>query len=134
MSGTSYHLRVQLRQLGKHGFHVVLPVGDRMTGFDLDGFGGKYTGTNVANGKQGKDLPGVVERKQVNDSEPHDLEVTVRLDGANATITTTLDTRTLYEWTGPTAARRRVCEEAHFLLLQEDGVSLRRLLRPRMCG
>ena len=27
-----------------------------------------------------------------------------RLDGANATITTTLDTRPLYAWTGPTAA------------------------------
>jgi hypothetical protein len=28
----------------------------------------------------------------------------VRLDGANATITTTLDGKPLYEWTGPTAA------------------------------
>lgn len=56
------------------------------------------------NGKLGKDLPGVVEGKQVNDTEPHELEIAVRLDGANATITTTLDDKPLYEWTGPTAA------------------------------
>lgn len=29
--------------------------------------------------------------------------MTVRFDGANATITTTLDGQPLYEWTGPTA-------------------------------
>ncbi len=30
--------------------------------------------------------------------------MTVRLNGANATITTTLDGKPLYAWTGPTAA------------------------------
>ena len=51
-----------------------------------------------------KTCPESWQGKQVKDSEPHDLEVTVRLDGANATITTTLDGQPLYEWTGPTAA------------------------------
>jgi hypothetical protein len=35
------------------------------------------------------------------DTEGHDLEVTVRLDGADATHITTLDDQPLYEWTGP---------------------------------
>ena len=107
MAGTSYRLRVKLRQLSAKGvFYVSLPVADRMCGFNLETrpSGGIYTGIGLVNGKGVKDLPGAVEGKQVNDTEPHDLEVTVRLDGANATITATLDTRPLYEWTGPTAA------------------------------
>ncbi|MEQ1859731.1 MAG: bifunctional serine/threonine-protein kinase/formylglycine-generating enzyme family protein [Chthoniobacteraceae bacterium] len=110
VSGTSYQVRVTLRRLaGKWLFLVVLPVADRMCGFELEGGQSSssttfYTGLNLVNGKSGKNLPGVVEGKQVNDPKPHELEVTVRLDGANATITTTLDTRPLYEWTGPTSA------------------------------
>ncbi|TWU50493.1 hypothetical protein Poly51_37820 [Rubripirellula tenax] len=38
------------------------------------------------------------------DAEPHTLEVTVRLDGENATITTNLVGQPLYEWTGSIAA------------------------------
>ena len=98
-------MRVNLRQLApKHGLHIVLPVGDRMVGFDLDGYGGKYTGLVNVNGKSGKDLPGVVEGQQVKDSEQHDLEVTVQLYETSAKITTTLDGQPLYEWAGPTAA------------------------------
>jgi len=107
VSGTSYQVRVKLRQLSaKQVFHIVLPVANRMCGFELDGrpHGGIYTGLILVNGKFGKDLPGTVQGKQVQDNEPHDLEVTVRLEGANATITTTLDTRPLYEWAGPIAA------------------------------
>jgi serine/threonine protein kinase len=107
-SGTSYQLRVKLRQVTVgHGFHLILPVGDHMTMLDLDGFEGQYTGLSTADGKAGKDLPGVVEGRQVKDSEPHDLEVIVRLNGANARITTTLDARPLYEWTGPIASLSR---------------------------
>ena len=70
LSGTSYQVRVKLRQLApKNVFHVVLPVGDRMVGFDLDGFSGQYTGLVMVNGKFGKDLPGSLEGKQVKDSE-----------------------------------------------------------------
>ncbi len=107
VSGISYQVRVRLRRLaGKKFFHLILPVADRMTGFDLDGFprDGFYTGLVRVNGKAGKDLPGAVHGEQVKDTKPHDLEVTVRLDGANATITATLDGKPLYEWTGPTAA------------------------------
>ena len=103
-SGTSYQFRVNLRQLtAAHGFHLILPVGDQMTMLDLDGFEGQFTGLSTVDGKAGKDLPGVVEGKQVKDSESHNLEVMVRLNGANARITTTLDARPLYEWTGPIA-------------------------------
>jgi serine/threonine protein kinase/WD40 repeat protein len=104
-SGASYQVRVKLRQLAaKDVFHIVLPVGDRMVGFDLDGFAGKFTGLTLVNYKAGKDLPGIVEGKQVKDSEQHDLEVTVHLYETSAKITTTLDGQPLYEWAGPTAA------------------------------
>ncbi len=105
-SGTSYRVRVRMRQLSaKDVFYIGLPIADRMCGFVLEGrLGGIYTCLHVVDGKSGKDLPGAVEGKQVNDDAPHVLEVTVRIDGANATITTTLDTHPLYEWTGPTAA------------------------------
>ena len=103
-AGISYQVRVKLRQLTvKEVFYLVFPVGDRMTGFEIDGWGGKYTGLNMVDGKCGQSLPGIVKGKQIKDAEPHDLDVTVRLDGANAAITTTLDTRPLYAWTGPTA-------------------------------
>ena len=100
-------MRVNLRQLtAKDVFHVILPVADRMVSFELDG--GKedrrYTGLTQVNGKMADATPGSLHGKQVQDSDPHDLQVTVRLDGANATITTTLDGGPLYEWTGPTAA------------------------------
>ena len=104
VSGISYRVRMRLRQLAaKQLFQVTLPVADRLCGFELDRVGGAgiYTGLNMVNGLYGKDLPGVVEGKQVKDMQPHDLEVTVHLEGANATITATLDSRPLYEWTGP---------------------------------
>ncbi|MEQ1750872.1 MAG: discoidin domain-containing protein, partial [Prosthecobacter sp.] len=107
VSGTSYRVRVKLRQLGRQqSFHIVLPVADRMCGFDLEGRTSDafYTGLYLVNGKFLKDVPGILEGQQVKDSAPHDLEVTVRLVGANAIITTTLDDKPLYEWTGPTAA------------------------------
>ncbi|MBI3879085.1 MAG: protein kinase [Verrucomicrobia bacterium] len=106
-SGTSYQVRVKLRQLSaKNVFHLALPVADRMVGFDLDGTpaDGFYTTLLRVNDKLGKNVPGALHGKQVKDSEQHDLEVSVRLDGTNATITTTLDGQPLYEWTGPTAA------------------------------
>ena len=74
--------------------------------FALDGLPaeGYFTGLNQVDGKRGKDLPGSVLGRQVKDSEAHELDVTVRLDGVNATITSTLDARPLYAWTGPIAA------------------------------
>jgi hypothetical protein len=108
--GTSYTVRVKLRKVAeKHVFHVVLPVADRMSGFDFEGnhLDTIFTGLGPVDGKRGIDVPGVVEGIQVKDTEPHELEVSVRLDGANATITTTLDGKPLYEWTGPTAALRQ---------------------------
>jgi WD40 repeat protein len=104
LSGTSYQVRVRMRQLpAKDVFYIRLPIADRMCGFLLEGrLKGIYTCLYMVDGKSGKDLPGAVEGKQVNDTAPHNLEVTVRLDGANATVTVTLDGRPLYEWTGPT--------------------------------
>lgn len=101
-SETSYRLRVRLHLPAANDvFHVILPVGNRMTGFELDGWTGFYTGLNGVHCKSGQNLPGAVAGRQVTDSEPHDLELTVRLDSANAQIAATLDARPLYEWTGP---------------------------------
>ena len=89
-------MRVKVRQLTeKHGFHFALPVADRMTGFEFDGQsrGGHCTGLITVNGKHASALPGSLRDKQVRDSDQHELEVAVRLDGANAKITTTLDSR-----------------------------------------
>ena len=107
VSGTSYTVRLRLRQLRtKYGIYFVLPVADRMCGFSLDArvAGRICTGLGAVNGKEANELPGVVWGQQIRDAEPHDLEMTVRLDGANATITTTLDGNALFAWTGPTAA------------------------------
>ncbi|MCB1276872.1 protein kinase [Prosthecobacter sp.] len=108
-SNTSYRMRVRLRRTGKRtSFTLLLPTAAWKCGFAIDGDGGKYTGILSVNGKFAKDIPGVVEGQQVNDTEPHDLEVIVRLDdksaSTTATISATLDSRPLYKWTGPTAA------------------------------
>ncbi|HSH92873.1 MAG TPA: hypothetical protein VK968_01870, partial [Roseimicrobium sp.] len=109
LGGTSYQVRLRLRQLSpKDVFHLILPVGDQMVGFDLDGSprSGFYTALLRVDGKGPMNAPGALHGKQVNDSGPHDLEATVRLADANAgvTITMKLDGRPLYEWTGPTTA------------------------------
>ncbi|MDF1755990.1 MAG: WD40 repeat domain-containing protein, partial [Verrucomicrobiales bacterium] len=106
LSGISYQVQLKLRRLRGDGFfHMVLPVGDRMTGFEMDGGSpGRGIATSLirVNGKWGKDLPGFVNGRQINDTVPHDLEVTVRLDGINASVAVTLDAKPLYQWTGPT--------------------------------
>ena len=108
LSGTGYQVHVKLRRIkGGAVFHVVLPVGDRMTGFELDGSspgGGTVTSLILVNGKYGTEVPGFVDGRQINDNEPHVLEMTVYPDGANATISVALDARPLYEWTGPASA------------------------------
>jgi WD40 repeat protein len=110
VSGISYQVRAKLRQLSNVNFvHLILPVADRMCGFEIEGgrtLGGIYSGLMMVNGKVGKDIPGVLEGEVINDTALHDLEVTVRLDGENATITAMLDGKPLYEWTGPTSALR----------------------------
>jgi hypothetical protein len=107
LSGASYQLRVKLRELtAKESFDLVLPVGDQMVTFVLDGWPttGRFTALNMVNKKEGRTLPQAVPGKVIRDSEEHDLEVTVRLDGENVTFTSALDGQPLYEWTGPTAA------------------------------
>lgn len=108
-AGASYKVRVKLRQLATRDiFFLNLPVADRMVGFSLDGDPdlGYDTGLVTVNGTSGKDLPGTLHGKQVQDSAKHDLEVTVRLETPNARIITRLDGQPLHEWSGPTAALR----------------------------
>ena len=65
---------------------------------------GWISGLNAVNGKFGRKLPGGVHGKVIKDAEQHDLEVTVRLFGANALITALFDGQPLYEWSGPITA------------------------------
>jgi len=106
-AGANYQIRVKLRQLApKDCIHLGLSVADRMVGFELDAFPnyGYYSGLNAVNGKHGTTLPGSAHGKLVKDSEQHDLEVTVRLFGANTIITATVDGQPVYEWSGAIAA------------------------------
>jgi len=106
-SGTSYQVRVKLRQLSAQKvFRLVLPIADQTVGFEIDGWPAKGYRTGLArvNGLETLNEPGSVHGRQVLDSELHDLEVTVRLNGATATITATLDDRPIYSWTGPVTA------------------------------
>ncbi|MCB1087124.1 MAG: hypothetical protein KDM63_08770, partial [Verrucomicrobiae bacterium] len=107
LSGTSYTVRVGLRKEGDPGvFHLTLPIGDGMVGFELHGKE-EYAGLHMVDGKRVESSPGVVEGIQIADSERHDLELTVRLDGPSVTITTTLDDLPLYEWKGAKARLSR---------------------------
>jgi hypothetical protein len=104
-AGTSYQVRIKLRQLAPRDcFHLGFPVGARSAGFDLDGWHGHETGLSSVNGKTTKDRPDAVHGKVVKDSEQHDLEVSVRLFGANAIISAALDGQPLYEWSGSVGA------------------------------
>ena len=102
-SDTSYRVRLGLRQLaGRHGFHLMIPVGDRITGFEVDSWEGKFTGLCGVKGKRANELPGAVAgRAKFKDSEPHELEVSVRLEGANAKISALLDTKRLTNGLAP---------------------------------
>ena len=111
LAGGSYQMRLTLQRM-KSGstFHIALPVGDRMCGLDLDGKSGRdppTTGLVTVNGKWGVRLPGVVIGRQVKDLRPHDLDIAVGLQGASVTITTLLDSKLLYEWSGPMASLRQ---------------------------
>jgi WD40 repeat protein len=104
LAGKSYQTEIHFRQLQeKDVFHVILPVGDRMVGFDLDGaaFLGYYTGLVRVDGQWGKSLPGALHGKIIKDGEPHVLSISVRLQDTAVTISVTLDSRPLYEWSGP---------------------------------
>jgi hypothetical protein len=48
-----------------------------------------------------------VEGQQVNDSEPHDLGIIVRLEDGNVRINSALDSRPIYEWIGPVTSLSR---------------------------
>jgi formylglycine-generating enzyme required for sulfatase activity/predicted Ser/Thr protein kinase len=104
-AGATYHVRVKLRRVaGDDVFHVVLPVGDRVTAFELDGNKGTCTAVQRVDGKIDRNAPGAVEGRQIKDGERHELEVNVRLRGANVTITSLLDSKPLHLWAGPIAS------------------------------
>jgi hypothetical protein len=95
---------MSVRSLGQKSFiAAILPVADQQTCFIVDGAPekGYVTGLWTIDRKPAEDTPGVVRGQQIKDSEPHDLEITVRLSACTAQITATLDDRPLYDWSGP---------------------------------
>jgi len=111
---SSYRVRLTLRRLNpREGFAMILPVADQQVALFLDYVtpGTRTTHTMrttlaMVDGKAASQVPGAVEGQQVQDSEPHDLEITVEAGPKTAKITATLDDRPLYEWTGPASALR----------------------------
>lgn len=105
--GLSYQLRLKVRRTaGRDLLHVMLPIGDSMAGFELDGSSqeGTYTGLARVNDKFGKSLPGAVPGPQVRSRQPHVLELNVRVGGSRAQFSSTLDGRRLFDWSGPLSA------------------------------
>ena len=101
---SSYQMRVTLRSLKQESvFAAILPVADQQVSFLLDGYpqDGFSTSLSGIDGKYREDVPGAVRGQQIKDSEPHDLEITVRLSARTVQIVATLDDRPLYEWSGP---------------------------------
>ncbi len=104
---TSYQLRLNVRQLpGRNGLNLRLPVGRRMVSFDLDAVpaGTPVTILGKNDGRLGRDGPGVSLGKKVRDDAVHALELTFRLEGADAHFTATLDGAPVCTWSGPMAS------------------------------
>ena len=59
---------------------------------------------NRINGEEGKNAHGALHGQQVGDSEEHDLELTLRLDGTGVIFSSTLDGQPLYKWAGTAAS------------------------------
>ncbi len=104
---SSYRVRVTMRNLkdGKN-FAVILPVGDQQVAFHLDGHlvEGFRSGLALVDGKPVNESPGVLREQEIKDTEPHELEITVRLSARTSQIEVTLDSQQLYEWSGSTSS------------------------------
>ena len=104
---SSYTVRMTVRKLTRSvadcDFDVVLPVRDNQVSFFLDGYSDEkfLTGLSMVDGKLGRENPGVLSGPQVTDSDPHDLEITVRLsfDKVACPVSNSFATRSLpAEW------------------------------------
>lgn len=107
-AGSSYHVRVKMRRIKPNKvFYLALPVGDRMTGFGLDGMNGQYTALMTVNFKSAKNSPGAVAGTQVKGLDPHILDLMVKLADDNVSIRTKLNDEPLYQWSGKVAALKK---------------------------
>lgn len=81
-------------------------MADRQVAFKLDGSPkeGFFTSLLMVEGYGSRTAPGAVKGKQVRDSDQHELDLTVRLEGANASIEARLDEAPLFQWSGPVTA------------------------------
>lgn len=99
----SYHLQLQVRRIKpRDSLLVFLPVAGRQTGFLLDGYpkDGFVSGLHYVDGDGGPTRPNGVRGLQINDTDAHQLDVTVRVGPVTAIIEVKLDERPLYRWTG----------------------------------
>ena len=109
LENCDYVVTIKIRELAvKEVLHVVLPVGDRLTGFDLDGYQGIGAGgARVTSGliQVSDDDPrrtqAKAEGKQVNGTTVHELKILVETEGDGVQIRVALDGRTLVIWEGP---------------------------------
>ena len=105
LTNTSYEIRLTLRKAKeKEVFHIAFPVGETMTGFELDGAytAGHYSGLILLNGKEPRYLKDIsTHGQQVKDALPHELSLIVQLNDSEVTMTASVDGKQIYEWTGP---------------------------------
>ena len=106
----SYQVRVKLRSLSPdHTFLLLFPVADQRAEFVFQGLlpedaFKRRTGVMLNNkGKPILDSSCVV-GQMLKDSEQHELDITVHLEGDNTRIETRLDDAPLYQWSGPVSA------------------------------
>jgi hypothetical protein len=100
LAGQSYQLRLKLRRSSlRETLAIHLPMADRMMRFELDGNYGKQSDLGPFSKNAAAPVPFL--GGLVKDTAKHELEITARLNGANAQVIVTLDGQPVCEWRGP---------------------------------
>jgi hypothetical protein len=98
-----YLARVDLRPLGQDLLHFTLPIGDRLTGFDLDAntLEGRFGGVIRAIAKQPSRR---VNKKEIGDPSRRELHLDIRTYGDQVHFESMLDGMPFCRWNGPLSA------------------------------
>lgn len=109
LENCDYAVTLKIRELAvREVLHIVLPVGDRLTGFDLDGYQGiGAEGARVTSGliqvsdDDPRRLAAKVDGKQVKGTTVHELKILVEREGDAVQIRVALNGRPIVSWGGP---------------------------------
>lgn len=98
----SYDLQLRLLRKADGAVGIVLPVRDKLCALAIN-IGAGLHGIDMIDGRRAADNASTV-KAALNLDRPYQLEISVRVDGAQAAITTTLDGRPWVYYRGPLAA------------------------------